>query len=70
MQLNHTYLSFKQEPGKVFIAIDTFWIINLDSRELPANSIWKEIRVSSTVDEYKFPHVPPTLAASPFNRGY
>lgn len=41
-QLDHTDLSFQQEPGKVFVAINTFWVIHLHSRELPANSIWKE----------------------------
>lgn len=38
-QLDHTDLSFQQEPGEVFVAINTFWVINLHSRELPANSI-------------------------------
>lgn len=41
-QLEHAHLPFKQEPGKVFVAINTFWVIDFHSRELPANSVWKE----------------------------
>lgn len=53
MQLQHTHLPFQQEPGKVFVAINSCRVINFHSRELPAHTVWeqKPAQVTSLLPE-------------------